>query len=903
MKRGLRRPAALLSVLALATSVGPVRALASPRDSSVPQARQEALSHSGISLSIADAYGISVPAGSWAPVDVSVTNNTASVVVGELALKAPVAQLVQPGTQVCYSSTYGATVCSVAVGSGPWYAYAPLTEGYAAAPSTSVVTYRSQLAIAPGVTKDFVIDVLAAQPAGTVEAQVLATGGRQLAVARTRAPAASVTASPALLVVTDDPTSASALSLPMPDGGQPQVQLLPPAGLPASSSVLDAFAAVVVDDADTSTLSQEQGQALRGYVQAGGTLLVAGGAGWSAEIAGLPRSLLPATVVGTGALALGGLAHLLGSPPPSGQVPVDYLAQRAGAAAVLTEGHVPLAFKAAVGNGCAEFLAVDPARAPLALWPGQGALLGRLLAPAFQYEYYNQGASIAPGGRVISTIPVTAGLVGQRTELSSLMTPAMAASALGPYLEQMPGASLPPSWLLGLLLLAYVLIAGPSCYIALRRWRRREATWAVLPVFAIVAGLVAYATGAGMDRGALSDQLQVAVMSSGSHLAEVSSLGAVYLPQGGSSAVWLAGSGPVTDLGAAAGGHLTVAPGGQLTGAALSIAGPGDSLGGWASSDDVDLRGTLGGAVWDSGGSVVGTVTNHLGVALKDAFVVEAYVESSNIGTIPAGGSANFKMPVPSRQPGASWVVPFVGSPFLPSSTHGFAAARQQAALQGLSELAAEYSGASNGPVLVALAAKPFVASERSGSRSAAVDAIVLPLQPEERSQWKISDMAPELVGSRGVTAGAGSLYGSLVLGKGGSLDYEFILPGADWHRLRLNFGSADGSTTLGSGSTPGLGVSTGALGSVNGAVVGVDADDFSVSAFNFANAAWERLPVSLGGGDITANLANAARLVGPGGAVEVQLRSAVANLEVIGQVPALSAAPGRSPVSGTRAR
>ncbi len=127
----------------------------------------------------------------------------------------------------------------------------------------------------------------------------------------------------------------------------------------------------------------------------------------------------------------------------------------------------------------------------------------------------------------------------------------------------MPGASPPNAYVFGVLLIGYVLIAGPLCFWALTRLRRRELAWAAVPCLAVAGGLVLYVTGAGVERRAMVNEVRVTQLVPGSHLAQLISLGAVYLPRGGSEDVDLSGqfSSPpalIGDLGADAGAQLAV---------------------------------------------------------------------------------------------------------------------------------------------------------------------------------------------------------------------------------------------------------------------------------------------------------------------------------------------------------
>jgi hypothetical protein len=149
------------------------------------------------------------------------------------------------------------------------------------------------------------------------------------------------------------------------------------------------------------------------------------------------------------------------------------------------------------------------------------------------------------------------------------------------------------------------------------------------------------------------------------------------------------------------------------------------------------------------------------------------------------------------------------------------------------------------------------------------------------------------------VTRGSTNLptTSSLVLGSGGSLDYQFLLPGTRWQALKLDLGSSNSASSgLGSAPLAGMAVASGAGYSTTTA--SAEPGDFSLSAFDYFRDIWEPLKVSFSSGDITAEIAQPAEFLSAGGALELRLRSAVNGLELFGSVPALSATPVATPVA-----
>ena len=116
-------------------------------------------------------------------------------------------------------------------------------------------------------------------------------------------------------------------------------------------------------------MSPGQAQALEGYVEAGGTLLVAGGLDWEATTAGLPARLLPGTPAGSvSSWSLPELAALLRTTPVPGKVDLVGLRPRDRATDILVQGKSPLALEGTYGRGHVVLSAFDPAAVPLSTW-------------------------------------------------------------------------------------------------------------------------------------------------------------------------------------------------------------------------------------------------------------------------------------------------------------------------------------------------------------------------------------------------------------------------------------------------------------------------------------------------------------------------------------------------------
>jgi hypothetical protein len=128
------------------------------------------------------------------------------------------------------------------------------------------------------------------------------------------------------------------------------------------------------------------------------------------------------------------------------------------------------------------------------------------------------------------------------------------------------------------------------------------------------------------------------------------------------------------------------------------------------------------------------------------------------------------------------------------------------------------------------------------------------------------------------------------VLSKGGSFDYQFLLPGGHWGKMTLDLGSPTGSAAqAGTPAVPGVGVPSAPGLTVRASSAGPGG--LALSAFNFQTGAWEPVDVSLSSGDLMAGIAHPDAYLGTGSVLDVRLTARVPGLEVFGAGPTLSAA------------
>jgi hypothetical protein len=286
-------------------------------------------------------------------------------------------------------------------------------------------------------------------------------------------------------VISDVETAADAILALHFDRFTPRVADFSSAGgFPSSALLLAGYATVVVEQFDTARLSEAQVHALRDFVGFGGTLVVAGGSGWRRSVAPLPADLLPIRPSATAALSLAPLATLSGANVDPRQAPALTGSLAAGARRLLDgDGGAPLVAELPYGSGKVVELAYDPS--------GDGT---------GQTPYAALGWTQALG-RSIEQVP------GSTPMAASLLGPDPGFTALLPAGDSAP---LPPLWLMGLIMLVYVAIAGPLMYLlAQRRLGRPALFWATVPLAAVVFTTVFYLVGSFLQGSLQDHEIQV----------------------------------------------------------------------------------------------------------------------------------------------------------------------------------------------------------------------------------------------------------------------------------------------------------------------------------------------------------------------------------------------------------
>src|SRR5262252_2120263 len=346
-------------------------------------------------------------------------------------------------------------------------------------PSAPTVSGQSayQVHLAVPSRKSLTVAILAPGFFNAVEAVM---GGKQLDVEGvTQAQAIPVA------VLSDLETAASAIEGLHFDRFTPRAALFNTAQtFPTGALKLAGYAAVVIDQFDSATLSQTQVQGLRDFVGFGGTLLLAGGGGWRRSIAPLPPDLLPIRPTTTTMISLTPVASLAGASPEARTAPVASGSLAPSARTVLSgDGDLPLVAELIYGAGKVVELAYDPS--------GDGTA-GTPYASLGWNQALGRGLGQIPGNAPIAV---------------SMLGPDPAFTALLPAAADAP---LPPPWLTVLMLLLYLIIVGPVGYmLTIRRWKRPALFWMTVPLSAVVFTGAFYLIGTSLQGSLQDTEIQV----------------------------------------------------------------------------------------------------------------------------------------------------------------------------------------------------------------------------------------------------------------------------------------------------------------------------------------------------------------------------------------------------------
>lgn len=240
--------------------------------------------------------------------------------------------------------------------------------------------------------------------------------------------------------------------------------------LPERAEGLRSFDLLILNDVDTSSLTQDQRQALFDWVSQGGRLLVGGGAGGQQTAAGLPAGLLPVQTSTPAELeTVSALADYTGEAEIRVPGPFTILrAEQTGGTLLAEQSGLPLLVEKIVGNGWVDWSALDLSGSPFDAWESAIAFWSRLIGPGANYPEW------------------------QSPDYPQRL---MRADQMGYALSNLPALDLPSVQGLSVLLAIYILLVGPVNYLVLR-WRKRlDWAWITIPALTVLFSVGALGVG------------------------------------------------------------------------------------------------------------------------------------------------------------------------------------------------------------------------------------------------------------------------------------------------------------------------------------------------------------------------------------------------------------------------
>ena len=411
------------------------------------------------------------------------------------------------------------------------------------------------------------------------------------------------------------------------------IELLNASTMPTMAAILKNFDAIVLDNFTTSNLSAAQLAALQTWVNQGGKLILVGGPEWHRTLGALPAGLVPVTVNGTTTVLPGTPLLPLGGPraghpgqnnvPDTVQSPVTISTATAKVQAdpsksevVLASPAAPLIVQARQGQGTVIYLAFDPTLAPILGWQGASVLWESLLLRSL-------GDQLLPHS---STFPG----IGSSSEPEQPLL----ANRMSGFLQSLLPNTIPsPWWTLAILLAGYILVLGPVRLLLVARLKRRDWSWRIVLSSIVIFSLLSYGL-AFKEKGMsiLSNSITIVQLGQNGSPASITTYLGVFVPNQGDFQVHIPGNGlvqPSPDNLIFQGGSIgpteespaTIAPVQGGTGVDLQ------DVNIWTlhtilSQQDRQVHKGLVSQLAIQNGILTGTVTNTLGYALSDSFLL-----------------------------------------------------------------------------------------------------------------------------------------------------------------------------------------------------------------------------------------------------------------------------------------
>jgi hypothetical protein len=478
-------------------------------------------------------------------------------------------------------------------------------------PPTGVAIYHWPLSIGAGATKHIRTYIFQDQFSGTSMITRVVDHGH---VILSQSVSGTNTSGVLIGVLSDRPGTLDGISSVHLGTFTPAVTHITADELPDTALMLRAFDVLAIDDFATDTLTASQRTAIGDYVMNGGALVLGTGGTWRKTLTGLPASVVPMQVTGTTTLGptktFGGVAGL--------EVATGTLS---GGNVWLSESNQPLLVEKLIGAGDITMATFDWNQDMVAGWSGTPSILRQV----FVRSTFGLGSSPSTG---FSKMAYVASVSQKGASLMQSLTNA-------------PALDLPAWWVIGALVLIYVLLVGPINYVVLRAINRRALAWMTVPVISIAASGAAYGASV-LTKGTSVQATQVAIVhvEQGWDRAYQETFTGILTPTRGDYDIGIAGEhvviSPIPNYSAPGLSQTMI----RVDPSANAITMPGMTAFTLRSYASEGIAGapTLVAQAQLAGGNLIGTLTNQSTIRFTDAVII-------------AGGAIQ---KLPALAPGAS---------------------------------------------------------------------------------------------------------------------------------------------------------------------------------------------------------------------------------------------------------
>lgn len=243
---------------------------------------------------------------------------------------------------------------------------------------------------------------------------------------------------------------------------------------PQSAEELRSFNIVVINNYDTSKLSNEQYEAMKNWVLGGGTLILGTGPYHNKTLAVFKDDFISGEIGEVQMLQTSSLYEIAGGniSEETDVMNISVLDMSIkDSLTVAEEKGKPLVQKLEKGKGTVGIAAFDFGLEPLSAWVGNSAFADKLMVKLIPSSYLSEMNQ--------------KGMVNDNLYL------------MDNALRSIPELPLPKTSYLLVVYIAYILIAAPIGYLVLKKLDRRELMWVTIPAISIVFSAVIYITGFG----------------------------------------------------------------------------------------------------------------------------------------------------------------------------------------------------------------------------------------------------------------------------------------------------------------------------------------------------------------------------------------------------------------------